>query len=142
MKVRLIAAMSRNGVIGKKGRLPWSIPEASALGPRTCSSDLVMWGAFVRTSRTSWKQSKVTFASPAEEVMRSLGAQYPAQAESLWGDGGWGPGRWPQAAGPRFVSHQNVFHAGNRSWAVKVEFDMVERPDMELRALLLQACLR
>ena len=28
MKIRLIAAVSRNGIIGKQGRLPWSIPEA------------------------------------------------------------------------------------------------------------------
>ena len=32
MNIRLIAAMSRNHVIGKRGRLPWSIPEVRSLG--------------------------------------------------------------------------------------------------------------
>ena len=83
MKIRLIAAMSRNHVIGKRGRLPWSIPEVrslliSWLLPLLCLVGLVM--CLTRTLPTFWNPWKATFASPAGSAMLSLAAPFPAQA--------------------------------------------------------------
>jgi len=44
MNIRLIAAMSRNHVIGKRGRLPWSIPEDFAYFLEAVRGDVCITG--------------------------------------------------------------------------------------------------
>lgn len=49
--VRMIAAMARNGVMGKDGKLPWSIPEEQQTGVRVSVDNIYIYKTLVDRSR-------------------------------------------------------------------------------------------
>lgn len=82
MKLSLIAAVSENGVIGAKGRLPWSLPADRALFKRLTTGHTVIMGrrTFESLRRPLPKRTNVVvtrqsdYQAPGAQVAESLDA--------------------------------------------------------------------
>lgn len=105
MRVNLIYARSRNGVIGRDGAMPWHLPEDLAHFKRTTAGCPVIMGRktwdslparfrplpgrrnIVVTRQTGWRADGALPAHSLEEALTLAEQQQPAPAE-VWVIGG------------------------------------------------------